>query len=46
MACQYILKWSRSKAYQLSQFSIMLGLQENGELLQEEETTVLSYLEA
>ena len=33
---------SRSKSQQFSQLSIVLGLQENGELLQEVETTMVS----
>ena len=33
---------SRSKSRQFSQLSIMLNLQENGELLQEVETTMAS----
>ena len=33
---------SRSKSQHLSQLSIVLGLQENGELLQEVETTMVS----
>ena len=33
---------SRNKSLQFSQLSIVLGLQENGELLQEVETTMVS----
>ena len=33
---------SRSKAHQFSQLSIMLGLQENGKLFQDVETTMVS----
>ena len=33
---------SRSKAHQFSQLSLVLGLHENGELLQEVETTMVS----
>ena len=33
---------SRSKSQQVSQLIIVLGLQENGELLQEVETTMVS----
>ena len=32
---------SRSKALQFSQLSVVLGLEENGELLQEVETTMV-----